>query len=390
MTSEPIYLDFHATTPVLAEVQEAMRSADTVFGNPASAHQLGRQARRLLDQTLERSAELLGAHPSQLVVTSGATESNNLAVFGLVGEPPGHVLVSAVEHPSVLEPCRQLARRGYSVEELPVDGAGVIHLAEVERRLRPDTRLVCLQLVNHETGTIQPVAELAQLLAGRAVLHCDAAQAVGKIAVDFRSLGVDTLAVSAHKFHGPKGVGLLLIRDGVRLRPLHRGGHQQRERRPGTEPLPLAVGLTAALEVWQRERDARLDRIRSLRRRFLDGLHSQASPVVLNGPEDSGVPHVLNLSFPGCAANALLIALDLAGVCCSTGSACSSGSLLPSPVLKAMGVSEERLHSAMRFSFSHLLDEATLDEAIRRIARVVERQRSHGIHDADGPPSARA
>jgi cysteine desulfurase len=233
-------------------------------------------------------------------------------------------------------------------------------------------------LANHETGAVQPVSALVAHLAGRAAFHCDAAQAVGKRPVHFHDLGVTALTLSAHKFHGPKGVGALLLRRGTRLRPLLWGGHQQQGRRPGTEPVALAVGLAAALEAWRRDADRRHDRVVRLRGRFLDRLRTTAGPLVLNGPAEGGIPHTLNISFPGCRAESLLMNLDLAGVACSTGSACSSGSLLPSPVLQAMGVPDEVLHAAMRFSLSPLLTEPDVDEAAARIARVVARLRRDG------------
>jgi cysteine desulfurase len=206
-------------------------------------------------------------------------------------------------------------------------------------------------------------------------LHCDAAQAVGKMRVRFHELGATTLSLSAHKFHGPQGIGALLVRPGAKLRPMFHGGHQQRGRRPGTEPVALAVGLAAALRLAEQERETRLAHVTHLRRRMLEQLRQTAAPVVVNGQQRGGLPHTLNLSFPGCRADALLMNLDLAGVACSTGSACSSGSLLPSPVLQAMGVPEAVLHSAMRFSLSHLLREEKIDDAGRRIAAVVARLR---------------
>jgi cysteine desulfurase len=381
-----IYLDNNATTPVLPAVWEAMRPyLCDIYGNPASAHQAGRRARQGLEDARERAAALLGAHPDEVVFTSGATEANNLALFGLAGDPPGHVVASPIEHPSVVEPVRQLAERGFAVDWLPVDESGVVPAAALPAQLRPETRLVAVMLANHETGAVQPVAELAQLLHHSPLtthhsprFHCDAVQAAGKVPVHFHDLGVATLTLSAHKFHGPKGVGALLVRRGVKLRAQLHGGHQQRGRRPGTEPVALAVGLAAALEVAQRENEARQEKVLGLRRRFLGQLREEAAPVVLNGPESGGMPHTLNVSFPGCRAEALLMSLDLAGVCCATGSACSSGSLLPSPVLQAMGMPDTVLHSAMRFSLSPLLSEAEVDEAARRVVEVVRRLRQTG------------
>jgi cysteine desulfurase len=376
-----LYLDNNSTTPLGRAADEAMRQyLRAGCGNPASAHAAGRQARRALEDARERSAALLGAHPDEVVFTSGATESNNLALLGLCGDPPGHLLASPVEHPSVLEPLRHLAVTGFTLDFLPVDGQGVVPADALAPRLRPDTRLVAVMLANHETGAVQPIRALAE---GLPTFHCDATQAVGKIAVHFHELGVSTLSLSAHKFHGPQGVGALLVRRGVKLRPLVRGGHQQHGLRPGTEPVALAVGLVAALEDAHREVDCRRDQVCRLRKLFLSHLRDHAAPVVLNGPAEGGLPHTLNLSFPGVRADALLMALDLAGVACSTGSACSSGSLLPSPVLQAMQVPENVLHSAMRFSLSALLNEEQITEAVRRIAAVVRRLRL----TAEGPDS---
>lgn len=374
-----IYLDNNATTPLVPAVWEAMRPFLTdTYGNPASAHWAGRRARQALEDARERTAALLGAHADEVVFTSGATEANNLGLFGLAGEPPGHLVTSPIEHPSVAEPIERLAGRGFSVDHLPVDRAGVVRIEALTELLRPETRLLTVMLANNETGAVQPVAKLAAVLDRRAAFHCDAAQAVGRLPVHFHELGVTTLALSAHKFHGPKGAGALLIRRHTKLLPHLLGGHQQQSRRPGTEAVALAVGLATALDLAQREAEARRGHVLRLRDRFLAHLRTKASPVVLNGPTEGGVPHTLNLSFPGCRADALLINLDLAGVACSTGSACSSGSLLPSPVLKAMGVPEEVLHSAMRFSFSPLLTEEEVEEAARRIARVVDRLRQSG------------
>jgi cysteine desulfurase len=235
--------------------------------------------------------------------------------------------------------------------------------------------LIAVMLANHETGAIQPIPELVAQTPIDTVFHCDAAAAAGKMAISFRQFDVTSLTISAHKFHGPKGVGALLVKRAARLRPLFLGGQQQQGKRPGTESVALAVGMAAAL-AWSIENlDANRIQLIALRRRFLEHLRAEAAPVVLNGPEDGGLPHALNLSFPGCQADALLMSLDLAGVACSTGSACSSGSLLPSPVLAAQRVPAEVLHSAMRFSLSPLLSEEDTDEAARRIVRCVNKLR---------------
>lgn len=380
-----IDLDHNSTTPLLPEAAEAMRAAPE--GNPSSAHSLGRKARQALEDARERIAELLGAESDEVVFTSGATEANNLAVLGLIGDgrdqPGRSVVASHLEHPCVVEPLKQLEARGVAVAWLPVDARGVIDGRSAAERVGTDSpTAVCLMLANHETGAVQPVRVLAQALPAGTVLHCDAAQAVGKIPLNFHQLGATTLAVSAHKFGGPKGIGLLIVRRGTKLQPLLFGGHQQRGRRPGTEAVALAVGMAAALELGVRNLTANRARLEALRARFWAYLNEVAAPVVLNGPEIGAVdvvPTTLNVSFPGCRADLLLMALDLAGVACSTGSACSSGSLLPSPVLGAMGVPEEILRSALRFSFGPATTFADLDEAAARIGRAVEQARPSAL-----------
>jgi cysteine desulfurase len=374
----PIYLDYNATTPLLPQALEAMRAVWTEnYGNPSSAHHAGRKARQALEDARERIAVLLGASPDEVTFTSGATEANNLAVMGLVGAPAA-VLASHLEHPCVVEPLRQLAARGCAVDWLSVSPRGTLLPETVRAALRPETQLLCAMLTNHETGAVLPVRDLATLLPKGVTLHCDAAQAVGKIPVSFRELGVTTLTASAHKFGGPKGIGVLVAKRGTHLTPLMRGGHQQQGRRPGTEPVPLVVGMAAALECAVRNLEVNRARLEALRERLWQRLCELAAPVVLNGPEIGSVdvvPTTLNVSFPGCRADLLLMALDLAGVACSTGSACSSGSLLPSPVLAAMGVPDEMLRSALRFSFGPQVELADINDAANRIGFAVARMR---------------
>jgi cysteine desulfurase len=372
-----IELDANATVPVRPDVWAAMRSCGG--GNPSSAHAGGRAARQALDAARDTVARILGAHPDEVVFTSGATEANNLAVFGFAGDEPGHLVGSRLEHPCVLGPVDDLGKRGWVFEYVPVSTRGQISADDVVKRLRPDTRLVAVQLANHETGAIQPVAEVAKRLPAGVALHCDAAQAVGKIPVDFRALGATTLSLSAHKFGGPVGIGALLVRRGMTLRPRTFGGHQQRGLRPGTEPVALAVGLALALELATVDLAGQRRTLEARRARLFDALRSAAAPVVLNGPELAAadvVPTTLNVSLPGCRADVLLMALDLAGISCSTGSACSSGSLLPSPVLRAMGVPDDVLRSAIRFSFTAERTPDEIAEAGRRISECVGRVRA--------------
>ncbi len=372
---ERIYLDYNSTTPLSPAAAEAMRPfATEVFGNPASAHFEGRKARRALEDARECIANLLGAEPDEVLFTSGATEANNLALFGLAGEP-GRLLASPIEHPCVLEPLKQLQSRAFTIDCMPVTSHGIVDVDAAAKQVRGDTRLVSLMLVNHETGAIQPVREMAQSLPAAVLLHTDAAQAIGKVPVSFRDLGVAALAASGHKFGGPRGVGLLLLKRGTPLRPLLFGGHQQQGRRPGTEPVALAVGMAAALEFAVRQLESNREKLEELRSRFWQRLQMVAAPVVLNGPEPGSpdvVPTTLNVSFPGCRADLLVIALDLAGIACSTGSACSSGTLQPSPVLEAMRVADDVLRSAIRFSFGPDLHPAKIDEAADRIGAAVK------------------
>jgi cysteine desulfurase len=380
---QPIYLDYNATTPLLPAASEAMRRAESeAFGNPASAHHAGRKARQALEDAREQIASLLGAQPDEVTFTSGATEANNLAVRTLATGP---VVASQLEHPCVVEPLRQLESRGLAIEWWPVDSRGVLEVQSLAKRATntsPPLALVCLMLANHETGALQQVRELVQSLPASVAVHCDAVQAVGKLPVNFRELGVTTLTASAHKFGGPKGIGILIAKRMTKLVQLMYGGHQQRGRRPGTEAVSLAVGMAAALDHAVRNLQANFAQLEALRARLWERVQEQASPVVLNGPEIGAkdvVPTTLNVSFPGCRAELLLMALDLAGVACSTGSACSSGSLLPSPVLRAMCVSDEVLHSALRFSFGPMLEFADIDDAAKRIGSAVKDIRETGL-----------
>lgn len=393
--TQRIYLDNFASTPTLPEVGEAMLPFLTgLAGNASSAHQEGRRERRALEDSREMLAGLLNAQPEEVIFTSGATEANNLAMFGFAPEPSEHLIASPIEHPCVTEPIQRLTERGICVSLLPVDETGVVQVDALESLLEPETRLISVMLVNHETGAIQPIAQIQKMIAEwemqkraarftsfmeqRCHFHCDAVQAVGKIPVRFHELGVTSLSISAHKFHGPKGIGALLVKKGMRLKPMLWGGHQQQGNRPGTEPVASIVGMVKALELAEAQREQRWNHVLQLRERFLAGLRANLGEVIINGPETgteagAGLPHVMNVSFPGLQADALLMSLDLAGVACSTGSACSSGSLLPSPVLKAMNVSPERLTSALRFSLSALLSESDIDHAVDRIVQVVQR-----------------
>lgn len=375
-----IYLDHNATTPLDPHVLEAMRPHFLVAGNAESRHAAGRRARRAWEEAKEAVARILGADPDEVIFTSGGTEANNLAVFGLTGmeEGPGHLVSSPIEHPAVAEPIARLEADGFRVTRPEVNADGLADAEVMAAAGGNETRLVALMLANNETGCLQPVARLAELAAERGIpVHTDAVQAVGRIPVNFHALGVTTLAASAHKFHGPVGVGVLLVRRGVKLRSRLHGGGQQQGRRPGTVAVPLAVGLATALERWHTRAQSRIKRWTMLRDRLETGLNTAlgSDRVIRNGPADPTLrlPQTTNLGFVGLDGDALLMQLDLAGIAASLGSACASGSARLSPTLLAMRVPDDRLRSSVRFSLGANTTRADIEEAIVRIVAVVER-----------------
>lgn len=381
---EPIYLDHNASAPLAPEVFEAMRPFWLAAGNPESRHSLGRSPRRAYEHARETIAGILNADPSEVIFTSGGTESNNLAIFGLVGDDDRgrsrHLVTSPIEHPAVSEPVQHLQALGVAVDRAEVGADGRVDAEAMAERLRPATALATLILAQNETGVLQDVGRLADRARERGVpVHTDAVQAVGRIPVDFRALGAATLAASAHKFHGPVGVGVLLVRSDVSLAPRVFGGGQQSGRRAGTPAVALAVGMAEALQRWHRDAEERRGRWTRLRDRLesllLAGL-GQAQ-VVRTGPEasDARLPQTLHVGFPDLDGDALLMQLDLAGVAASLGSACASGSTQPSPTLQAMKIPDNRLRSSVRFSLGATTSEEEIDEAARRIIAVVRRIR---------------
>ncbi|MEW4566701.1 cysteine desulfurase family protein [Tautonia sp. JC769] len=380
----PIYLDHNASAPLAPEVLEAMRPHWLASGNPESRHSFGRQPRRAYEQARETIAGILNADPSEVIFTSGGTESNNLALFGLAdraqhGEAR-HLVTSPIEHPAVSEPIQQLEARGIAVDRVEVGADGRVEVGAMADRLRPTTTLATLILAQNETGVIQDVARLADRAAASGVpVHTDAVQAVGRIPVDFRGLGVATLAASAHKFHGPVGVGVLLVRSGVSLLPRVFGGGQQAGRRAGTPAVALAVGMAEALRLWQGDAERRLARWIVLRDRLESLLVAGLGrdQVVRTGPEGARdrLPQTLHVGFPGLDGDALLMQLDLAGVAASLGSACASGSSQASPALQAMRVPDDRLRSSVRFSLGATTTDDEIDEAARRVIDAIRRIR---------------
>lgn len=387
---EPIYLDHNATTPVRAEVVEAMaRCWREAPANPASQHRWGQAARRRLEQLREGIATLLGANPTgtppdRVLFTSGGTEANNLAIRGIAQarspQEPAQLVISAIEHPSVLEPAEALLEQGWRLDCLGVDTTGVVRTTELPNLLSQQTALVSVMLANHDTGVVQPVAEVARLCRERGVpLHSDAVQAAGKWPIGFRELGVSALSIAAHKFRGPLGIGALIVRGDLTLKPTLFGGSQQWGLRPGTESLPLVVGMYTALELWQQEQQELAERMIRLRGQFERGLARSLEGIVIHGEAAPRLPQTSNVAFLGVDAQIVLMALDLAGIACSLGAACSSGSAEPSPTLLAMGLPRATVDSSLRFSLGATTTPAEIDEAVRRIVSVVGQLRGKRI-----------
>ena len=368
--AQPIYLDHAATTPVRREVFEAMEPFyGPRFGNPSSTHRWGRDARAALDEARERLAQTLGALPDEICFTSGGTEGDNLAILGswraLRSEARRSVVSSPIEHKAVLGAMHQAAHEGATERMVPVTATGVVECQALETTLGDDTVVCSIMWVNNETGVIQPIAQLAAAAKAQgAIFHTDAVQAFGKLAVDARAVPFDFLTLSGHKIGAPKGIGAVFIRRGARLEPLQHGGAQDRGRRPGTENVAAAVGLARAAELAMDERERECARLCTLRDTLQAALLSRIPDAVINGLGAPRASHILNISVPGTDSESLLMALDLAGVACSSGSACQSGSVDPSHVLRAMGVPRELAVSAVRMSLGPL----TTDACIERVA----------------------
>ncbi|HEX5109330.1 MAG TPA: cysteine desulfurase NifS [Vicinamibacterales bacterium] len=377
-----IYLDHNATTPLSRTVLERMTAVlAEEFGNPSSVHHFGQRAKAVMDEARSAVAALLSVDPSEIVFTSGGTESDNAAIRGaaeaLENSGRRHLIASAIEHEAVLNTLRALARRGWRTTLLPVDSSGIVSPDALKAALDDDTAVVSIMHANNEIGTIQPVAELARLAKERgALFHTDAVQSAGKIPVNARALGVDLLSLSAHKLYGPKGVGALWIRRGLRLLPLMSGGKQERSRRAGTENVAGAVGLGVAAHLAREKMADESRRLSALRDRLEAGILAHVPGTAVNGEPAQRVPNTTNISFDRVEAESLLIALDLEGVAVSTGSACSSGTLEPSHVLKAMGLSAHRTQNSIRFSLGTANTDAEIDHVVSVLPRIVEKLRS--------------
>jgi cysteine desulfurase len=366
-----IYLDNNATTPLHPAVLEAVgASLRDVFGNASSIHKEGQSARRAIEDARESVARLIAAEARDVIFTSGGTESNNAAIFGAAGHGGRHhIVTTAIEHPSVLEPVAELERRGHEVTIVPPLRSGVVDADAVIAALRPETRLVAVMLANNETGVIQPVAEVARVCRERSIhVHCDAVQGAGKIDVDVSALAVDTLSLSAHKLHAPKGIGALYVRRGLALDRHVLGGAQERRRRAGTENVPLAVAFGVAAEIARDRTD-----VGALRDALESELRATGFPIIINGAAVPRIPNTSSVTFIGADAEGIVIGLDLSGVAVSTGAACSSGRVEPSHVLLAMGLTAEEARSTIRFSLSRFTTADEIEQTVKLLREIVPR-----------------
>jgi cysteine desulfurase len=376
-----VYFDYNATTPLAAGVADTvLRVSQDVFGNASSIHHFGQAAKATMDEARSAIAALLNADPSEIVFTSGGTESDNLAIRGaaeaLEQTSRRHLIATGIEHEAVLNTVRALTRRGWRTTLLPLDQSGVVSVDRLREAIDADTALVSVMHANNEIGTIQPVAALAAIAHEHgALMHTDAVQSVGKIAVDVRALGVDLLSLSAHKFNGPKGAGVLWIKRGTRMQPTVTGGKHERNRRAGTENVAAIAGLGVAAKLAAAKMDAEGARVAALRDRLETGILRAVPGTAVNGARDARVPNTTNISFERVEAESLLIALDLEGIAVSTGSACSSGTLEPSHVLKAMGFPPHRTQNSLRFSLGLFSTQDEVDRVVEVLPRLVEKLR---------------
>lgn len=377
-----VYLDHSATTPVRPEVLEAMLPflKDAAFGNPSTVYSYGREAKKALEEAREKVANLIGARPEEIFFTSGGTEADNLALIGTAAanEKKGrHIITSSIEHHAVLHPAQYLLRHGFKVTFLPVTPEGLVRVEDVEKAITDETILISVMHVNNEVGTIQPIKEIGKLARERGIIfHTDAVQSVGKLPVNVDELGVDLLSASGHKIYGPKGVGCLYIRKGTRIDPILYGGAQERKRRPGTENMPGIVGFGRAAELAGRELESEMGRLQALRDKLIDGILTRIEDVQLNGDPRQRVATNANFSFRYVEGESMLLSLDMKGICASSGSACTSGSLDPSHVLLAMGIPHEVAHGSVRMTLGRDNTEEDIDYVLEVMPEIVARLRA--------------
>lgn len=376
-----VYLDHSATTPVDPEVAAIMMTYYTEkYGNPSSVHAFGREAKQALEQARNQVAELIGAESREITFTSGGTEADNLAILGTaqaLREKGKHIITSCIEHHAVLETCEYLEKNGFDLTVIPVDEEGVISVDAVKKAIRPDTILITIMHANNEVGSIQPIAEIGKLAKEHGIVfHVDAVQSLGKIPINVEEMKVDLLTVSSHKIYGPKGVGALYVRKGVRLVPLVYGGGQERKRRSGTENTPGIIGFGKACELAGKRMAEDAEKQRKLRDKLMNGIVERIEYVKVNGPAgEKRLPNNVNISIRYVEGESLLLSLDMLGIAASSGSACTSGSLDPSHVLLGMGLVHEIAHGSLRFSLGRQNTEEDIDYVLEQLPKIVERLR---------------
>ena len=376
-----IYLDHSATTPVDLEVAALMMTYYTEkYGNPSSVHSFGREARQALEEARRQVAELIGATPQEITFTSGGTEADNLAIIGTaeaMSKKGKHLITSSVEHHAVLETCEFLAKNGFELTILPVDAEGIVSVEDVRMAIRPDTILISVMHANNEVGAIQPIDEIGQLAKEHSItFHVDAVQTLGKIPINVKDMNIDLLTVSSHKIYGPKGVGALYVRKGVRLAPRAHGGSQEKKRRSGTENTPGIIGFGKACELIGKRMDKEDARQIILRDKLMNGIIERIKYVKVNGPlGEKRLANNVNVSIRFVEGESLLLSLDMLGIAASSGSACTSGSLDPSHVLLAMGLVHEIAHGSLRFSLGSQNTEEEIDYVLEQLPKIVERLR---------------
>lgn len=376
---ERIYVDHAATSPMQPSVINAMvKVMNENFGNPSSIHSFGREARQLLDVARNGIARSIGAEANELIFTSGGTEADNLALFGVADanrHKGNHIITTMVEHHAILHSCQQLEKIGFDVTYLPVDETGRISIQSVKEALRDDTIIVSIMYGNNEVGTIQPIAEIGELLSNhQAIFHTDAVQAYGLVPINVHELHIDLLSVSAHKINGPKGIGFLFVKKGLKLSPRSFGGEQERKRRAGTENVQAIVGFHEAVKIAQEQQKSKQELYRNFKEILIQTLQNEGIQFSINGSLENSLPHVLNLSFPGVNVESMLVNLDLAGIAASSGSACTAGSIDPSHVLVAMfGKESERITNSIRFSFGFTNTTEQIQQVGEETAKIVKR-----------------
>ena len=379
MAKRKVYLDRGATTPLRKEVlDEMMPYLTNSFGNPSSIHSFGREARVAVEKARQQVADAIGASPNEIIFTSGGTEADNMAIQGVaraLSSRGKHIITSAIEHHAVLDACQSLEKEGFSLTFLPVDKYGLVQLKDLEKAIRPETILVTIMFANNEIGTVQDVAAIGKICRSRGVyFHTDAVQAIGQLDVNVQEQNIDLLSMSAHKFYGPKGIGVLYKRQGVKLKPIIFGGGQERKFRPGTEYVAGIVGMGKAIELAVAEMETKTAKMRELRDYFIAGLLGIGG-VTLNGHPQQRLPNNVNVSIHNAEGEALLLNLDMEGVAASSGSACTSGSLEPSHVLRAIGLKHEVAHGSLRLTLGKDTEREDIDYTLKVLKPIVARLR---------------